>query len=190
MRHIRAAYLSGLVLFAGLVSVRAAETPAPHHDPFAGYEFRLAGLFHNIEPSGDERGGIDIGGSVLFPKVSTGLAGISSYWIPRVHIGGTGNFARKTSFAYAGVTWSISVAQDYFFSFDFGGALNNGEPHGIAGERVSMGCHATFRESAAFGRSISSNMSIAATIEHFSNADLCDMNSGITNLGLMVGYKF
>lgn len=190
MRFLRASVLTVTALFLGPMVVQAADIPVSHSDPFSGYELRISALSHNIEPGGDEHGGIDLGGSIVFPKVSTGLAGVSSIWIPRVHIGGTGNLAGKTSFAYAGVTWSLPIMQDYFFSFDFGGALNNGEPNGVPQERVAMGCNATFRESASIGRSIAKNMTIAATVEHFSNANLCDHNSGITNVGLMVGYRF
>jgi hypothetical protein len=168
----------------------AADAPAKSTDPFSGYELRIAGLAHNIEPGGDEHGGLDLGGSILLPKAATGFGPSSSLWVPRIHIGGTGNFEGKTSFVYAGVTWSVPVAQNYFFSVDFGGALNNGEPQGVQNERVAIGCHATFREAAALGRSVTENMSVAATIEHFSNADLCDRNSGVTNIGLMVSYKF
>lgn len=177
-------------LLSGAIAVCAADAPAKPADPFSGYELRLSGLSHNIEPGGDEHGAFDIGGSLLLPKAATGFDPSSSLWVPRLHIGGTGNSSGKTSFAYAGVTWVVPIAQVYFVSLDFGGALNNGEPDGISGERVSMGCHATFRESAAFGRAITEKISVAATIEHFSNADLCDKNSGITNLGVMVGYKF
>lgn len=177
-------------LVSTLSLAQAADVPAKSPDPFSGYELRISGLSHNIEPGADEHGGFDIGGSIVLPKAATGFGPSSSLWVPRIHLGGTGNLEGKTSFAYAGVTWSVPVMQDYYFSFDFGGALNNGEPNGINNERVAMGCHATFRESAAFGRSITDKISVAATIEHFSNANLCEKNSGITNIGLMVGYKF
>lgn len=190
MRKFGIVAWSCAALMSGLSMAHAADAPTKSADPFSGYELRIAGLSHNIEPGGDEHGGLDIGGSILLPKSATGFGSSSSLWVPRLHIGGTGNLAGKTSFAYAGVTWSVPVMQDYFFSVDFGGALNNGEPNGISNERVGMGCHATFRESAALGRSITEHISVAATIEHFSNANLCDRNSGITNIGVMVGYKF
>ena len=190
MRVVSVLGLTFAALFAGPFAVHAADAPLKNSDLFSGYELRLSGLSHNIEPGGDENGGIDLGGSLLFPKLNTGLTGVSSYFVPRMHVGGTGNFSGKTSFAYAGVTWSFPLVQDFFVSFDFGGAVNNGKPDGIAEERVAMGCHATFRESASIGRSITRNITIAAMVEHFSNANLCDHNSGITNIGVMVGYQF
>lgn len=157
---------------------------------FSGYELRIAGLEHNMEPHGDEHGFADMGGSILFPKMATSFTGATNLLVPRIHVGGTANFSGKTSFAYAGVTWSVPFADVYFASLDFGGAVNNSVPEGVPESRVSMGCHATFRESAAIGRSITSNIAVAATIEHFSNANLCDKNAGITNLGVMVSYRF
>lgn len=190
MRIMKSGISSCVAVFLACTLAQAGNTPLESHSAFSGYELRLAALSHNIEPGGDEHGDIDLAGSVLFPKVETGLSGVAAFWIPRVHIGGTGNFTGKTSFGYAGVTWTLPVAQSYFFSVDFGGALNNGEPKGIVGERVAMGCNATFRESAALGRSLSDRVSISATIEHFSNAGLCEQNSGITNVGVMLGYQF
>ncbi len=179
---------------AGLVSgsLIASDVKAQSRTdkPFSGYELRIAGLSHNIEPGGDEHGGINFGGSIVLPKVDASIPGLSSLWVPRVHVGTTANFEGKTSFAYAGVTWTAPFAEAYYFSVDFGGAVNNGEPFGIANERVAMGCHATFREAASLGRLITETISIAATVEHFSNANLCDRNSGITNFGLMLGYQF
>lgn len=159
-------------------------------EPFSGYELRVVSLSHNVEPGGDEHGGINLGGSIVLPKADASIRGLSSLWIPRVHVGATANLEGNTSFAYAGVTWTVPFAEAYHFSVDFGGAVNNGEPLGISGERVAMGCYATFREAASFGRSITETISIAATVEHFSNANLCDRNSGITNFGVMLGYQF
>lgn len=190
MRLIRGSALILAGLLSGSLSMSVGHAQSKPAEPFSGYELRLAGLSHNIEPGGDEHGSVNLGGSILLPKADAAIAGLSSVWIPRLHVGGTGNFEGKTSFAYAGVTWTVPLAQVYYISVDFGGAVNDGEPLGITGERVAMGCHATFREAAAFGRSITDAISIAATIEHFSNANLCDRNSGITNFGLMLGYQF
>jgi hypothetical protein len=47
-----------------------------------------------------------------------------------------------------------------------------------------------FRESASLGYRITSNVSVMGTVEHISNAGLCDQNRGLTNVGLRLGYRF
>lgn len=189
MRGLRVFAVSVSAFLLASAMAQATEAGSKPAEALSGYELRVAGLSHNIEPGGDEHGLYDIGGSILFPKMATEVAGVSGLWIPRAHLGSTLNLYRKTSFAYAGVTWTIPFADAYQFSFDFGGALNNGELEGGIGH-VSMGCHASFRESAALGHALTDRVTVSATIEHFSNARLCPENSGITNIGLMVSYKF
>ena len=187
MRIVRLVATALMASVSGVMAAPAANLSSS--DPFSGYEFRLAGLSHDLLPKSQEEGFVDIGGSIVFPKVGTGIAGIPSYWIPRAQIGGSVNPAGKTSFAYAGVTWTVPLASSVYFAFDFGGALNNGEANGSV-DRVAMGCRGSFREAATLGYSLTEHVSVAATIEHFSNAHLCEKNDGVTNAGLMVGYKF
>jgi lipid A 3-O-deacylase len=56
--------------------------------------------------------------------------------------------------------------------------------------RVALGCSPLFRESGSIGVRLSANWSLLATVEHLSNAGLCDQNRGLTNIGARVGYSF
>jgi len=54
----------------------------------------------------------------------------------------------------------------------------------------ALGCHVLFRESASLGFNLTESWRIMGTIEHNSNAGLCDFNRGLTNAGVRLGYKF
>jgi hypothetical protein len=54
----------------------------------------------------------------------------------------------------------------------------------------ALGCHVLFRESASIGFDVTETWRIMGTVEHHSNAGLCDENRGLTNAGVRIGYKF
>ena len=54
----------------------------------------------------------------------------------------------------------------------------------------ALGCHVLFHETATIGFNITENWRVMGTIEHSSNAGLCDFNRGLTNAGVRIGYKF
>lgn len=110
----------------------------------------------------------------------------------RPHVGGTFNFGGLESMVYAGVTWTVPLFDTpVFLEGTFGGAVHNGN---VAGNAVyparDLGCSVLFRESASIGVQVSEQASIMATIEHASNANLCDGNRGLTNMGIRLGYRF
>ena len=54
-----------------------------------------------------------------------------------------------------------------------------------------LGCRLLFREYAAAGYRFDDHWNLSATVEHASNANLCDgPNDGLTRAGLMLGYQF
>ena len=152
-------------------------------------EIRL-GIFAH-DPDSPESGSADLNAELLFAKPITVADPFWNQFIPRAHIGTTLNFEGNTSFAYAGLTWTADIWRGLFVEFSFGGAVNNGEGglHPPA-DRSAVGCNASFRESGSLGYRLSENWSMMASIEHYSNAGLCDQNRGVTNYGLRLGYRF
>ena len=197
MRVSPAIGLSLLVLFMGSSGVlgsdfkRQAGSSQAQPQPSLLSEFRF-GLSAQ-DPWGAEGrdGSANVTGEILFAKPFTASDLFTSYFIPRPHIGGSLNFDDRTSFAYAGLSWTIDVTPDIFVEGSFGGAIHNGRgsSHPLQ-ERETLGCSPLFRESGSVGVRLSANWSVLATIEHLSNAGACSENRGLTNIGARVGYSF
>lgn len=189
----RIAVLASLLLTAG--AAQAADLAAPPqplavHQPAFGFlsEVRLGVFAH--DPWSPESGSVDINGEILTVKPFVGSAGWE-WAVPRFHVGASVNTQGRTSNAYAGLTWTADVTQAIFVEASLGGAVNNGETGlYIPADRNAVGCHASFRESASVGYRLTQQISVMGTIEHFSNAGLCDRNRGVTNLGVRLGYSF
>lgn len=152
-------------------------------------EVRVGALAH--DPLSPERGSADLSGEVLFAKPFTSPDPLWNALLPRPDIGFTANFAGKTSEAYAGVAWDYDITDHIFGEAGFGGSVNDGH----AGNNIppgfsAIGCNESFRESGSLGYRLTQNWSVMATVEHMSNAGLCDRNRGLTNEGLRIGYSF
>jgi len=190
--------LSLLVLMMGSTGVSAADakrqsvSSTPSAQPPLLSEFRF-GLSAQ-DPWGPEGrdGSANLTGEILFAKPFTASDLFTSYFIPRPHIGGSLNFDGKTSFAYAGLSWTVDVTPSLFVEGSFGGALHNGKKdvYDPFSDRHALGCSALFRESGSVGVRLSANWSVMATVEHLSNAGSCSENRGLTNIGARVGYSF
>lgn len=196
MRISPAIGMSLLALFAGSTGVlgsdfkrQANSFQAPSQPNFLS-EFRF-GLSAQ-DPWGVEGrdGSANLSGEILFAKPFTASDLFTSYFIPRPHVGGSLNFDGRTSFAYAGLSWTIDVTPNVFVEGSFGGAVHNGKDHPFADSRA-LGCSPLFRESGSVGVRLSANWSVMATIEHLSDGGTCsDENRGLTNVGARVGYSF
>jgi lipid A 3-O-deacylase len=183
--------LLGLSLLSGCSSF-PAPPPVAERPPSAVYpvsEVRLGAFAH--DPESPEGGSADLNGEVLFVKPFTSTDPLWNALIPRPHVGGTANFAGKTSQAYAGLTWDYDVTQKVFVEGTFGGSVNDGHAGMIVPPGFNaMGCNESFRESGSLGYRFTENWSLMGTVEHMSNAGLCDRNRGLTNFGARVGYTF
>ncbi len=189
--------LSLLVLFMGSAGAlgsdfrRQADTSPTSSQPSILSEFRF-GLSAQ-DPWGREGrdGSANLTGEILFDKPFTASDLFTSYFIPRPHIGGSLNFDDRTSFAYAGLSWTIDVTPNIFVEGSFGGAIHNGKDssHPLS-DRQAVGCSPLFRESGSIGYRLTPNWSVMATIEHLSNAGACGQNRGLTNVGARLGYTF
>ncbi len=132
MRISPAIGLSLLVLFMGSSGVlgsdfkRQTNSSQAQSQPSLLSEFRF-GLSAQ-DPWGAEGrdGSANLTGEILFAKPFTASDLFTSYFIPRPHIGGSLNFDDRTSFAYAGLSWTIDVTPNIFVEGSFGGAVHNG----------------------------------------------------------------
>lgn len=182
-----------LIGMAGLTGALASDPKKPKpggtEKPSLLSEFRFG--FSAQDPWGPERGSANAAGEVLLAKPFTAADLFTSYFIPRPHVGGSLNFDAKTSYAYAGLTWTVDVTPRVFVEGSLGGAVHNGStnPHVTAPGQQALGCAPLFRESGSVGVRLSDKWSMTATVERLSNGTCAD-NKGLTNFGARLGYAF
>jgi lipid A 3-O-deacylase len=192
---MRLGTVTGLSLLLAIVAApcaRAQEWKKPASTPSLLSEFRFG--FSAQDPWGmDGRGNsANLTGEILFAKPFTASDLFTSYFIPRPHVGGSLNFDGQTSFAYAGLSWTVDLTPSLFVEGSIGGAFHNGDTKsgGLRRNVESLGCTPLFRESGSVGVRLSANWSVMATLEHLTNAGACSENRGLTNVGARVGYTF
>lgn len=159
-------------------------------------EARLGVLKQNLEGSGQESG-LTLNGELLFaslfPRYDNVLARVFLSG-SRPHIGASINTAGHTSQLYFGSTWTWPVAGPVFLEASFGGAVHDGplRPHYDLDPKfvATYGCALNFRESASAGVDVSAKWRILLTVDHMSNAGICEFNRGLTNVGARMSYRF
>lgn len=109
---------------------------------------------------------------------------------PRVNVGASVSTAGEASQIFAGLAWTVDVTDRFYIELGFGGAAHNGDNKDDGTNGPKLGCTLMFRESAAAGFRLSDKLDLVASIDHSSNADLCDPNDGISHAGLSLAYKF
>lgn len=109
---------------------------------------------------------------------------------PRVNVGASISTAGEASQVFAGLAWTIDVTDRFYLELGFGGAAHNGDNEDDGTNGPKLGCTLMFRESAAAGFRLTDKLDLVASIDHSSNADLCDPNDGISHAGLSLAYKF
>lgn len=146
-------------------------------------EVRFGALVHNVEPTNPEDGA-DINLELLFRRPAVAYEDAFLDWAlrPRPHIGASINVVGDTSQLYAGFTWDVKLAPALSLELTLGGALHDG------GEDI-YGCSVNFRESLSLGYALNESWTVYGTVAHMSNAGLCDNNTGLTSVGLRLGYK-
>lgn len=153
-------------------------------------EVRVGGSYHSIEGWPNEHGA-DVTAEVLFGRQApVWPSSLAEFFLkPRVHLGTSINTSGDTNQIYAGLTWNLYLTDALFLEGTFGGAIHDGpldKPH-----VASYGCRANFRESAGVGVRLGEHWRLVAEIDHMSQAQLCaERNSGLTNVGLKLGYAF
>ena len=194
MCSVKARFASCIVIVAALLSCVGASDASAQTPPADGErlplvdEVRFGALVHSIQPNGSEDG-VDLNLELLFRRAATrhNNAFLDAVLRPRIHLGASVNTTGDTSQLYAGLTWEVELAPKISLELTFGGALHDGptdRPH-----PDSYGCSLNFRESASVGYVLDPRWTIYGTFAHMSNAGLCDYNTGISSVGMRLGYK-
>ncbi|MBP1886598.1 acyloxyacyl hydrolase [Sinorhizobium mexicanum] len=112
---------------------------------------------------------------------------------PRIHAGASiATTSSGVDQVYGGFSWSVDLTQRLFVELGIGGTVHDGNlSDGDDSDGPKLGCRLLFREYAAAGYRFDDHWNLSATIEHSSNANLCDgPNDGLTRGGLTLGYRF
>jgi lipid A 3-O-deacylase len=157
-------------------------------------EIKLGLMAHDIPLGGHHReSGEDVNAEVLFTSPSFMRYILS----PRPHFGVDANGSGNTSNYYAGLTWGgvfyrpgWSRGDGFFGYFSEGGSVNDGKISTTNPTRKSLGSHVLFKEGLDLGYQLNDVISLAAYVDHISNAGLANRNEGLTSAGMRVGYKF
>ncbi|MDE1172425.1 MAG: acyloxyacyl hydrolase [Parvibaculaceae bacterium] len=154
-------------------------------------EFRLGVYAHDSKlfGTGHETRKPDINAELLFSSPGW----LSWIGAPRPAIGGNFNTHGGTSIAYADLAWDYYLTQALFLEGALGGAIHNGNTSGDNNkdrDRMNYGCRAAFHEAGSVGYSFDGKSSLMLTVDHISNAGLCDRNPGLTDIGVRYGYRF
>ena len=161
----------------------------PAHDGLGGFlsEVRIGAMDHDAGVFGNSKeDGVDVNAELLF--VSPDF--LEVVFSPRPHIGVTPSTEGGTSHVYAGLAWDWTFWDPFFVEATLAIAVHDGENSSQALDEKSLGCRALFRESASIGARFLEHHSVSVTLAHISNANLCDNNEGLDNLGARYGYKF
>jgi len=192
--RVRSVVGLSLLLVATATGTASAQTATRRAPPQAApgpsllSEFRFGFSAH--DPWGRERGSGALASELLFAKPFTTGDLFTSYFIPRPHVGGSVGLDSRTSYAYAGVTWSVDITPRVFVEGSVGGAVHDSAAQGPLATRHALGCSPVFREAGAVGVRLSGQWSLVATVEHLSDRGSCAQDRGLTNVGARIGYAF
>ncbi|MEL7029777.1 MAG: acyloxyacyl hydrolase [Pseudomonadota bacterium] len=158
-------------------------------------EVRVGGAFHDRGLFSDaEEDGIDVTAEALF--ASPGFL----RWVgkPRPHLGlAAATDAEATSYLHFGLTWQADIFRGVFIEGSLGGAVHDGDPlreeDQTAAQRATqkaLGCRVLLRESVGAGYRLTERLNFSVYVDHISNANLCDSNEGLDNIGARLGWRF
>jgi Lipid A 3-O-deacylase (PagL) len=183
------AITAAVLLTVGFTSANAIEQFEVANHPFWTIDEFRVGVFKQAVDDAPHEGSAALNLEILGGRFAGGYEnGILNFFLtPRPHIGTTVAFGKTDEF-YWGVTWDAKVLDRTFFEASFGGAAHDGPLHSL--NEASYGCTLNFRESASLGFALTPEWRLMATVDHMSNAGLCDTNRGLTNAGVRLGYKF
>ncbi|MEO5808068.1 acyloxyacyl hydrolase [Devosia sp.] len=172
------------LLLAGVMSAQAQFDVLP--------EIRVGGMAHDV---GTGAGGLfdpvrfrDVNAELLFsiPMLDGGPVGAI-----RPHIGTTMNFGGQESLFYAGLSYTAQLPVVPLFVEASVGAAGHAALFASTTPAARFGCAALARGSASVGLNVIPGASIIATVEHYTDFGACGMaNTGETNVGLRVGFRF
>ncbi|MBX3446993.1 MAG: acyloxyacyl hydrolase [Parvibaculum sp.] len=150
-------------------------------------EVRVGVFAHDPFARNGESSHADINAEIVFESPSF----MSWAFNPRPRLGGTLSGDGGTSLVYLDLLgWTFDLGGNFFIDAAVGGAVHDGELKGNAPNTRYFGCRANFHQSASIGYRFTPQLSLMASVEHMSNASLCDQNDGLTNAGVRLGYSF
>lgn len=153
-------------------------------------EVRLGVFAADLEESINSEGDYAINAEMLFGRPDRAYDHyVWDYLLrPRPHIGLAINPDDGVNQAYFGVTWDIMLTDRLFLETSFGGAVHDGPTSPFHPD--GYGCTLNFRESASLGLAFTERLHLLITVDHMSNAGLCEGNQGLTNAGVRLGYRW
>lgn len=185
------------ILYLAVIFVPALVSPASHADESGAShaipyfdEARLGLLAADLDPGGASDDETAINAELLTPHIGRqhDHPVLNIVFTPRLHLGAALSAGGGVNQIYAGLTWDYDLTGSLFVETSFGGAAHDGETGDD--NMDSYGCPVQFRESLSVGVNLTERMSVMATVDHMSNAGLCDENQGVTNAGVRLGYRW
>jgi lipid A 3-O-deacylase len=196
--------LVGVTVLAAVLSMsdaRAADmdlstqllpwAPGLADDPANHWEARFGVFAHGL--GGQETGTLDLNAEFVSPRLLQGYSGFWSWFIPRLHAGGSVNLSGRTSFAYAGLLWTAHFTERLFFDIYVGPSIHDGVLVNPEKTMQALGCRELVHAGFSLGYRVSERWSVLAAYEHLSNASSlsrCPRNTGLDNFGIRTSYLF
>jgi lipid A 3-O-deacylase len=130
---------------------------------------------------------------------------VTALWLigtPRLVLGGALNTAGKTSQVYVAIDKQLDLFKQVFSREDavfvegtIGGVWHNGKLNvsnnpSLDAHWKSHGSRFLFRPGLAVGYRFNERWSLAASLNHISNANLAKPNQGMNDIGLLLGMRF
>lgn len=160
-------------------------------------EFRAGVFFHNAYggflPTDPNNFDFSYLEDVSFSALFTSPDVDAFRWIgsPRPEIGATLSLAGRENLVHANLNWQFGIFDSpLYLELGLGAALTDGQLTGAVAPARNMGCALNFYESAGIGAHLSETITATVRYEHISNLGLCSQNQGLSNFGLMIGFKF
>jgi lipid A 3-O-deacylase len=156
----------------------------------SSFELRAGAFAHSVGAT--EAGSVDANVELLFPRlpVPAFLPPEYAFLVPRPQLGAMINTGGKTSYAYAGVVWTVNLTPWFFLEPMFGGAIHNGDLNEFSTTQNELGCRVIFHTGLSGGVRLTEHWTALLTWDHISNAHLCPHNNGMNDYGVKIGYSF
>jgi hypothetical protein len=177
-----------ILFLTGIITSGAHQQACAQDYPLFS-EVRFGVLAADLEPGGASEDGVAVSLELLTPLRGPAHHSFIEHLLnPRFHVGALAHTDDGVNLAYAGLTWDYYFTDSVFVETSFGGAVHDGETSSDSSD--SYGCSLNFRESISIGADITNSITVMATVDHMSNANLCDQNQGLTNAGVRMGYRW
>lgn len=116
------------------------------------------------------------------------------WWLgsPRLELGATVNLAgRGENMVHANLNWQLGLFDTpLYLELGFGGGVTDGALSGATAPARNFGCAVNFYESIGLGAHLGETVTATLVYEHMSNLGACQPNDGLSNVGVLLGWKF